>query len=118
MWKPIASAASTRLISTRRQSTPASRQLCAVLTRAPRSSSTTSDPPRGSGLAWGGPARRPERGCPTPSLAGCGRLVAADALAELFLLDPAGLHDHIEVVARDRHRSEEARVERDLLFAA
>src|SRR5580765_4491886 len=88
MWKPIASAASTRLISTRRQSTPASRQLCAVV------------------------------GAVVTSLAGRRRLVAADALAELFLLDPTGLHDHIEIVARDRHRCEQARVEGDLLLAA
>src|SRR5947199_9877597 len=30
-----------------------------MLMSAPRSPSTASDPPRGSGLAWGGPARRP-----------------------------------------------------------
>src|SRR5205814_4662551 len=30
-----------------------------LLMTTPRSPSTASDPPRGSGLAWGGPARRP-----------------------------------------------------------
>src|SRR5437016_3336554 len=35
------------------------------LMTAPRSSSTTIDPPRGTGLAWGGPARRPAQPRPT-----------------------------------------------------
>src|SRR5436190_4071481 len=45
------------------------------------------------------------------------RLVGADTLAQLVLLYPPGFDDDVEVVARDGHRSEQSRLQLELLLA-
>ena len=68
---------------------------------APRPPSTACDPPGGSGLAWGGPARRP--GGARSHLARLAPAVAwalagpAAAAPQNFALDPANTHVHWEV---------------------
>src|SRR5215470_5760460 len=47
-----------------------------------------------------------------------GRLVGADTLAQIGLVDPSGLDDHVEVIARNGHRREQPRLQLDLLLAA
>ena len=71
---------------------------------APRPPSTACDPPRGSGLAWGGPARRPEG---SPHRTVCRIALAAASLAgastvalaapENFTIDPVHTHVHWEI---------------------
>src|SRR5437879_1527518 len=64
----------------------------------PRLPSTACDPPGGSGLAWGGPARRP--GAPPRALLAllAGAVVGtAQAAPHDFAIDPANTHVHWEV---------------------
>ena len=70
----------------------------------PRSADTTSatrDPPRGSGLAWGGPAQRPVRPHRRLGLVAlfAGVLFTTSAAAEPqnFVLDPANTQVHFEL---------------------
>ncbi len=66
----------------------------------PRSPSTSSDPPRGSGLAWGGPARRPVplgRQGIVASLASLLFATSAAAEPQAFVLDAANTHAHFEL---------------------
>src|SRR5690349_965661 len=97
-WKPTAMATRIAAISSSRRSRPARRS--ARSDRSPRATRSTAV------------------SVIPPLLAGRGRLVSADALAELVLLDPSGLHDDVEIVPRDRHRREEPRLQLDLLLAA
>jgi len=67
----------------------------------PRSPGTTRDPPGGSGLAWGGPARRPVR---SPRRLGLVAVFAsvlfttsAAAEPQNFVLDAANTHVHFEL---------------------
>ena len=61
----------------------------------PRPPSTASDPPRGSGLAWGDPARRPVAICALLLAAMAG---SAQAAPQDFAIDPANTHVHWEIV--------------------
>jgi polyisoprenoid-binding protein YceI len=66
---------------------------------APRTPSTACDPPGGSGLAWGGPARRPVcvvRRVLLALVAGSA-VGAAQAAPQEFVIDPANTHVHWEL---------------------
>ena len=66
---------------------------------APRAPTTACDPQGGSGLAWGGPARRPV--CNARSvvlaLAVSSAVSAAHAAPQEFTIDPANTHVHWEL---------------------
>src|SRR5260221_13625599 len=65
-----------------------------LLMTAPRSPGTTIDPPRGSGLAWGGPARRP----------GTDRLTQGVSYDRLLDGTAQAIHDLVQVGLGDDER--------------
>ena len=69
------------------------------MTTTPRAPGTARDPPRGSGLAWGGPARRPApvaRATLLTAMLG-GAALLAHAVPQSYAIDPEQTHIHWEL---------------------